>query len=96
MEVQPGQELRLSVDITDFNLPITVTWTHEGRVVTDGVDRISIMTSPNLSTPPVTSTLVRMTVVSLVDAGEYAVMGVNSAGSSQTIFTVSVIGKFEP
>ena len=92
MTVMVGDELRLSVTITDFNLPITVTWRQDGDELMNGVDRVTI-TTDSLDAPPAMSTLVRNPVVSLVDAGVYTVNASNPAGDSMTTFTVTVTGK---
>ena len=92
MTVIVGEELSLSVTITDFNLPITVTWRQDGDELMSGVDRVTI-TTESLDTPPAMSTMVRNPVVSLVDAGVYTVTATNPAGDSVTTFTVTVTGK---
>ena len=83
-----GQTLTLAVNITGFNLPITVNWNF-GL----GADRISITTSDDLTTPPVMSTLVRMPILSLEDEGDYDVTASNPAGNILSLFTVTVLGE---
>ena len=93
MSVMVGQTLTLFVIITGFNLPITVNWNFELGAVMDGVDRISLTTSADLTTPPVIATLVRMPILSLEDAGNYDVSASNAAGNVLSGFTVTVLGE---
>ena len=92
-EVQVGNELTLSVIITTFNLALTsITWMHNGNTIISGQDRINI-TNPSLSAPaPVTSTLVRISVIPF-DAGNYKVTATNPAGSGTLTVAVVVTGK---
>ena len=93
ISVLVGETLTLEVNITGFNLPINVNWNFNLGVLTSGVDRISITTSADLTTPPVTSTLVRMPILSLEDEGDYDVFADNAAGNILSIFTVTVLGE---
>ena len=59
----------------------------------DGMDRTSITTPADLTTPPVMSTLVRMPIVSLDDEGDYNVIAINLAGIVPSRFPVTVNGE---
>ena len=91
--MQVGNESTLSVNITTFNLALTsITWRHNGNTIISGPDRITI-TNPSLSAPaPVTSTLVRTSVIPF-DAGNYRVTATNPAGSGTLTVGVVVTGK---
>ena len=92
-EVQVRNDLTLSVNITTFNLPLTyITWMHNGNTIISGQDRITI-TTPSLSAPaPVTSTLMRTSVIPF-DGGNYRVTATNQAGSNTIKIEVVVTGK---
>ncbi len=92
-EVLAGNTLELSVNITSFNLPLTsITWTHNGNVLTSGQDSVTI-TNPSLSDPsPVVSMLIRASLIPL-DSGNYSIMSTNPEGSSTYTFQVTVTGK---
>ena len=92
-EVQVGNELTLSVNITTFNFALTsITWMHNGNTIISGQDRITI-TNPYLSaSAPVTSTLVRTSAIPF-DAGNYTVTATNPAGSGTLTVGVVVTGK---
>ena len=93
VSVLVGQALILEVNITEFNLPLTVIWSFEGIVLADGMDRISITTPADLTTPPVTSTLVRMPILSVEDEGNYDVTAGNLADNALSRFQVTVNGE---
>ena len=59
----------------------------------DGMDRISITTPADLTTPPVIFALVRMPIVSLEDAGCYEVTASNLVGNVQSTFNITVNGE---
>ncbi len=92
VELQAGNDLMLSANITRFNLPLTnITWNHSGDIVTDGMDRVTITTSPSLNTPPVISTLQHISLIP-IDFGTYIVTATNDVGSATFTFTVVVSG----
>ena len=93
VSVLVGEALTLEVNITEFNLPLTVTWSFGGSLLTDGLDRISITTPADLTTPPVTSTLVRMPILSLEDEGNYDVTASNLVDNPLSRFQVTVNGE---
>ena len=89
--VEAGNNLTLSVNITRFNRPLTsITWSHSGNVLTDGVDRVTI-NSPTVDSPPVISTLQRFSLIPL-DFGMYLVNVTNEVGSDTFTFDVEVPG----
>ena len=91
-ELEAGNDLMLSVNITRFNLALTnITWSHRGNILTSGVDRVTINTSSPLTSPPVMSTLQRTSLISL-DLGIYIVTATNPVGSVTFTFDVEVSG----
>lgn len=86
-----GGRLSLSVSVTNFNIPIDVTWTRNGMEVTNATEHVTII-STGLEEPPASSTL---TVDGLrgSDGGMYQVTAVNMAGQSSAEFDVTVYGK---
>ena len=91
-ELEAGNDLMLSVNITRFNLPLTnITWSHAGNILTSDVDRVSITTSPPLTSPPVMSTLQRTSLIPL-DFGIYVVTATNPVGNDSLTFDVEVPG----
>ena len=91
-ELEAGNDLMLSVNITRFNLALSIiTWSHGGNILTDGVDRVSITTSSPLTSPPVMSTLQRTSLIPL-DFGMYVVTATNPVGSVTFTFDVEVPG----
>ncbi len=91
VQLQAGNDLMLSVNITRFNLPLTnITWNHSGNILNDG-DRVTITTSPSLNTPPVISTLQRISLIP-IDFGTYIVIATNDVGSATFTFNVDVPG----
>ena len=93
VEVVTDTALTLSVNITDFNLPLTnITWFVDGVQATDGTGNITI-TNANASTPPATSTFIIDPVQFLTERGLYSVMATNDAGSDMTTFNVTVTCK---
>ena len=91
-ELEAGNDLMLSVNITRFNLPLTnITWSHAGNILTSGVDRVSITTSSPLTSPPVMSTLQRTSLIPL-DFGIYVVTATNPVGNDSLTFDVEVPG----
>ena len=91
-ELEAGNDLMLSVNITRFNLGLTIiTWIHGGNILTSGVDRVTITTSSPLTSPPVMSTLQRTSLIPL-DFGMYVVTATNPVGSATFTFDVEVSG----
>ena len=91
-ELEAGNDLRLSVNITRFNLALAIiTWSHGGSILTDGVNRVTITTSSPLTSPPVMSTLQRTSLIPL-DFGMYVVTATNPVGSDTFTFDVEVPG----
>ena len=89
--LQVGDNLTLSVNITRFNRPVTsITWSHSGNILTDGVDRVTI-NSPTLDSPPVISTLQRSSLA-LQDFGLYVVTATNQVGDASFTLDVAVPG----
>ena len=89
-----GGNLSLSVQVTTFNIPFaSITWMHEGNIVTGHEDRVNIQTSV-MYTPSgsVTSGLHIRNVV-LEDAGNYTVTIDSSTGNNTVWFKVSISGK---
>ena len=62
-------------------------------MLTDGMDRISITAPADLTTPPVTSTLIRMPILSLEDEGNYDVTASNLVDNPLSRFQVTVNGE---
>ena len=92
LELEAGNDLMLSVNITRFNLPLTnITWSHGGNSLANGVDRVSITISSPLTSPPVTSTLQRTSLIPL-DFGIYVVTATNPVGSDIFTFELEVPG----
>ena len=90
--LESGNDLMLSVSITRFNLPLTIiTWSHGDHIFTSGVDRVTINTSSPLTSPPVTSTLQRTSLIPL-DFGMYVVTATNPVGNDSFTFDVEVPG----
>ncbi len=90
-EVLAGSTLELSVNIASFNLPLTsITWTHNGNVLTSGQDRVTI-TNPSLSDPAPVVSITRASLIPL-DSGNYSIMATNPEGSSTYTFQVTVSG----
>ena len=91
-EHEAGNDLMLSVNITRFNLALSIiTWSHRGNILTSGVDRVSITTSSPLTSPPVMSTLQRTSLIPL-DFGMYVITATNPVGSVTFTFDVEVPG----
>ena len=91
-ELEAGNDLMLSVNITRFNRALTsITWSHGGNILTSGVDRVSITTSSPLTSPPVKSTLQRTSLIPL-DLGMYIVTATNPVGSDTFTFDMEVSG----
>ena len=91
-ELEAGNDLMLSVNITRFNFPLTnITWSHGGNILTSGIDRVSITTSSPLTSPPVMSTLQRTSLIPL-DLGMYIVTATNPVGSATFTFNLEVSG----
>ncbi len=86
-----GGGLTLVVNITDFNIPITVTWTRDGVELANDIDNVVILHT-GLDTPPASSTLV-VNALRSSDSGRYQVTARNPAGQSMAEFEVSVYGK---
>ncbi len=93
VDVTVGDPLVLTVNITDFNLPLTeVTWEGVGGVtLTNTTPRVTIVTS-DLQVDPASSTLTLDMVVSLMDQGQYRATAINPAGNTSTTFDVTVLG----
>ncbi len=93
VDVTVGDPLVLTVNITDFNLPLTeVTWEVVGGVtLTNTTPRVTIVTS-DLQVDPASSTLTLDMVVSLMDQGQYRATAINPAGNTSTTFDVTVLG----
>ena len=79
--------------IERFNLPLTnITWMHNGSILVDKQNRVTI-TNPDLSDPaPVMAMLQRSSLIPL-DAGEYVVTATNLVGSGMLNFSVAVTGE---
>ena len=93
-ELEAGNDLMLSVNITRFNLAlINITWSHGGNILTSGVDRVSITTSSPLTSPSVMSTLQRTSLIPL-DLGMYVITATDPVGSATFTFDVEVSGIF--
>ncbi len=93
VDVTVGDLLVLTVNITDFNLPLTeVTWEVVGGVaLTNTTPRVTIVTS-DLQVDPASSTLTLDMVMSLMDQGQYRVTAINPAENASTTFDVTVLG----
>ncbi len=93
-ELEVGNDLSLSVNILNFNIPLSeVTWSHSGNLLTPGVDRVSITTDSSLMFPPVMSTL-RRTSIQPLDFGVYVVTAISPVGNVSFTFNVLLQGKF--
>ena len=91
-ELEAGNDLMLSVNITRFNLGLTnITWSHGGNIITSGVGRVTITTSSPLTSPPVMSTLQRTSLIPL-DFGMYVITATNPVSSDTFTFDVEVPG----
>ena len=87
-----GEDLTLSVLVTDFNFPLTyISWTHEGNIIITGKGRDTI-TNSSLSLASLITTLQRTVVIPL-DSGIYVITASNPAGSQVLTFTVNVKGE---
>ena len=87
-ELEAGNNLTLSVNITRFNAPLTsITWNYSGNILTDAIN------SPSLESPPVVSSL-QLTSLTPQDIGYYVVTAVNKFGSDDVTFEVNVLGMF--
>lgn len=88
--VLAGEDLTLSVSISDFNLPLTdISWLQGGTTLTDGEGGVTITNNPLL---PATSTLLLSTVTP-ADTDSYSVTATNAAGTTTFMFTVTVQGR---
>ena len=89
-----GGAFILSVTITIFNVPLTsVTWTHEGNILTGNEARVSINTSTMLPTTsgPVMSTL-QIIAVEGEDAGIYTAIASYHSHNTTVQFDTKVSG----
>ena len=92
--LQVGNDLTLSANITSINRQITsITWSHLGNILTNGVDGVTITNNNPLYSPPVVSTLQRSSLA-LQDFGEYVVTATNQVGDATFTFDVVVPGTF--
>ena len=93
VQVTVGNALTLTVNITEFNRPLTeITWTEDGKMLINNTDNI-IITHGSFAAPPTTSALVRDPIQSPMNGGTYELTVVNPAGASMTTFNVTVNGK---
>ena len=93
VQVTVGNALTLTVNITEFNRPLTeITWTEDGKMLINNTDNI-IITHGSFAAPPTTSTLVRDPIQSPMNGGTYELTVMNPAGASMTTFNVTVNGK---
>ena len=92
-EIEAGNDLILSVNITRFNLPLTnITWRHGGDISTGVDDRVMVTTNYSQTDPPVTSTFQLSSLIPL-DSGMYVVIATNPVGSENFSFNVAISGK---
>jgi len=86
--------LNLAVSIARFNLRLTnITWTHNGSILMNQTDRVTIA-NPDLSDlAPVMSSLQRSSLIPS-DAGDYTVTATNLVNSDNLTFSIIVIGKY--
>lgn len=91
-----GENLNLSVNITVFNVPLTsITWLHEGNILSGIEDSVIIYTSPMLpvtSSGSVISTL-KISGVQQRDAGTYTAISTYNLYDSKVQFTITVKGE---
>lgn len=92
--VKTGEEVFLSVSISEFNLPLTsISWRHQGnKLVNDGRVDITHNTTFPMDSHPVLSTL-HFYSVEPYDSGSYEIIASTSTGSEILPFTLTVIGK---
>ncbi len=86
-----GARLSLSVDVTVFNIPIEVRWTHSGVELTNATERVTVIHT-GLKEAPARSILV-VEALEGDDGGSYLATAANPAGESTVEFEVSVYGK---
>ena len=94
VEVEVGSPLTLSVNVTEFNLPIDdVTWTMNDNVIQNGTDGFTI-TYTDLDAPPSMVVLTLDEVISPAsDNGQYTVSVSNPAGIDTSTFNITVSGE---
>ena len=92
-KVATGIPLILSVNITEFNLPLTdITWFIDGTLATEANERVTI-TNTSTASPPASSTLTLDPVQFPAEDGLYSVTAVNPAGMVTTAFNVTIYCK---
>ncbi len=92
VEVMVDDTLTLTVNITDFNLPLTeINWFIDDDSVTE--TGMLIITNTSTTSPPATSTLTLSPVQFPNEGGLYSVRAVNLVGMNTTVFTVTVTCK---
>ena len=90
VEVVAGTPLVLTVNITEFNLPLSeITWFIDGTPATTAITRITITATSTIS-PPTTSTLTLDPVMFPNEGGVYSVRAINPAGMNTTFFNVTI------
>ena len=94
VEVEVGTQLTLSVNVTEFNLPIDdVMWMMDGGVIENGTDGYTIEFI-DLDAPPSMVVLTLDEVSSPVsDNGQYILSVSNPAGMDTSTFNVTVSGE---
>ena len=89
-----GNPLSLTVNITEFNLPLTeITWFIGGTPTANVTDSALTITNTSTTSPPATSTLTLDLIQFPAQGGQYSVTVVNPAGMDTFIFNVTVNGK---